>query len=297
MFNILRRDQTSESHFFDRRAMIALPAVLLVLTSLAVGAKDKSKVSNVFDAPPGQLFNAIYRYAQHNGTIKWSDESRFTLSGVMFVPGGHWDWQKHFDCTISVEPLDQGQKSAVDVVGTFPSKQQSLVGAFGEGPAVKVLRGIRAEFDSMTKSGSQPSPHSVDPQPAKASPIQPQVQVPSDSSLSAHIDPPKQVPPPPALSQTNGDGIPSVGAWSDDNPQIRHDGVRISGVTPGGPAAAIGLQPDDVILALNNRFLYAVDELLAEVRKHRPGDKIAIRYQRRAIIYDAFIVIGHATSF
>jgi hypothetical protein len=52
-----------------------------------------------------------------------------------------------------------------------------------------------------------------------------------------------------------------------------------------------------VILALNNRFLYAVDELLAEVRKHRPGDKIAIRYQRRAIIYDAFIVIGHATSF
>jgi hypothetical protein len=35
----------------------------------------------------------------------------------------------------------------VNVVGTFPAKQQSLIGSMGEGPAVKVLKAIREEFD------------------------------------------------------------------------------------------------------------------------------------------------------
>jgi hypothetical protein len=55
--------------------------------------------------------------------------------------------QKQFDCTISVEPTEGGTKSLVDVVGTFPANQQSLIGSMGEGPAVRVLKAIREEFD------------------------------------------------------------------------------------------------------------------------------------------------------
>src|SRR5439155_18389302 len=36
--------------------------------------------------------------------------------------------------------------------------QQSLVGMFGEGPAVKVLRGIRQEFDRTAQASALPKP-------------------------------------------------------------------------------------------------------------------------------------------
>ncbi len=100
-------------------------ALLLVLASaVGLSAKDKKTTSNEFDAPAARVFDAVYRYAQHHGTIKWSDEKRFTLSGSMSIPGGNWDWRKDFDCTISVEPSKDGRKSIVDVVGTFPAKSR-----------------------------------------------------------------------------------------------------------------------------------------------------------------------------
>jgi len=124
-----------------------LATLAILLFASTSPAKDKKKVSNLFDAPPPQVFDSVYRYAQHNGTIKLVDERRFTLSGVIIVPGGGFDMQKQFDCTISVEPTGDGTKSLVNVIGTFPAKQQSLIGSMGEGPAVKVLKAIRDEFD------------------------------------------------------------------------------------------------------------------------------------------------------
>jgi hypothetical protein len=124
--------------------------VLSALFSLSMPLVAKDKVTNVFDAPPARVYDAVYRYAQRHGKIKWADEKRFTLNGVVFVPGGNWDMKKDFDCTISVEATEDGKKSIVDVVGTFPAEQQSLVGSFGAGPAVKVLKAIREEFDRET---------------------------------------------------------------------------------------------------------------------------------------------------
>jgi hypothetical protein len=128
--------------------------LLMLVSAVGLSAKDKGTTSNEFDAPAARVYDAVYRYAQHHGTIKWSDEKRFTLSGSMSIAGGKWDWRKDFDCTISVEASKDGEKSVVDVVGTFPAKQQSLVGAFGEGPAVKVLKGIREEFDNLPEQSS-----------------------------------------------------------------------------------------------------------------------------------------------
>jgi len=127
--------------------------VLVLANGLALSAKD-NKVSNEFNAPAASVYDAVYRYAQHHGTIKWADEKRFTLSGSMSVPGGNWDYRKDFDCTISVEAREGGKKSVVDVVGTYPRNQQSLVGAFREGPERKVLRAIREEFDNLPQQTS-----------------------------------------------------------------------------------------------------------------------------------------------
>jgi hypothetical protein len=65
-----------------------LATLTILLFASTSPAKDKKKVSNLFDAPPAKVFDSVYRYAQHNGTIKLVDEKRFTLSGVIIVPGG-----------------------------------------------------------------------------------------------------------------------------------------------------------------------------------------------------------------
>ena len=172
---------------------------VISLIALPLFAKNK-KVSNVFDAAPSQVYDAAYRFAQRHGTIKWADEKRFTLNGVIFVPGGKWDWQKNFDCTISVEPIEGGKKSVVDVVGSYPAKQQSLVGAFGEGPAVKVVRAIREEFDraAATPTTATPLPAgSTQPEPVRVAPVAPARTPPVESNsvaTPATTSPPQLVP-------------------------------------------------------------------------------------------------------
>ena len=99
-------------------SLVAL--IALVLPQLAKA--KKAGANNKFDAPAAQVYDAVYRYAQHNGTIKWADEKRLTLSGVIFVPGGKWDWQKNFDCTISVEPSDGGKQSFIEELATVTVK-------------------------------------------------------------------------------------------------------------------------------------------------------------------------------
>jgi len=71
-------------------AVVSLVA-LLALTMPQPAKAKKAAASNKFDAPAVQVYDAVYRYAQHNGTIKWADEKRLTLTGVIFVPGGKWD--------------------------------------------------------------------------------------------------------------------------------------------------------------------------------------------------------------
>jgi len=60
-------------------------------------------------------------------------------------------------------------------------------------------------------------------------------------------------PTPTARNQGVHHGVGSIGAWSDENPTVRHDGVVLSGVASGGPADQAGIKPGDVILAVNGR--------------------------------------------
>jgi hypothetical protein len=84
----------------------------------------------------------------------------------------------------------------------------------------------------------------------------------------------------------------SIGVFSDGNPDARHDGVTVTAVTPGGPADQAGINAGDVILAINDRYLFTIGELKEEIGHHAPGVKISVRYRRYSTIYDASLVVG-----
>ena len=50
----------------------------------------------------------------------------------------------------------------------------------------------------------------------------------------------------------------------------------ISNLTPGGAAEAGGLQKDDVIVAIDGRAVTSVDDVIATVKSHKPGDPVKI---------------------
>ena len=88
----------------------------------------------------------------------------------------------------------------------------------------------------------------------------------------------------------------SIGAWSDEKPRIRHDGVKIDRMTPNGPADQAGLQTGDVVLALDGVYVFTVEELTDNVHRCKPATKVPLRYRRRSTIYDTFVVMGTETT-
>jgi putative serine protease PepD len=52
------------------------------------------------------------------------------------------------------------------------------------------------------------------------------------------------------------------------------NGVQVSAVSPKSPAAAAGLVPGDVITQVDGRQIDGMAELMADVRRHRPGDQV-----------------------
>lgn len=95
-------------------------------------------------------------------------------------------------------------------------------------------------------------------------------------------------------SQHNGEGW--IGLATELKRTIRHDGVPLSGVCEGGPADQAGIQTGDTILSIASQYLYTVDKLSAAIRQLEPGSKVPVRYQRRAMIVDTYVIVGRQSS-
>jgi hypothetical protein len=97
-----------------------------------------------------------------------------------------------------------------------------------------------------------------------------------------------------ASQQSQGFPDASIGAFSDQEPTLRRDGVLLSRVLGNGPADRAGIKAGDTILAIGNHYLFTVQELADEVRRYRPGAKVAVRYRRYSSIYETMLVVGTA---
>jgi S1-C subfamily serine protease len=58
------------------------------------------------------------------------------------------------------------------------------------------------------------------------------------------------------------------------------EGAIVQQVVSGGPADKAGLQPGDIIVAIDGTAVNAMDGLILEIRKHQVGDTVTIDYYR-----------------
>jgi hypothetical protein len=106
---------------------------------------------------------------------------------------------------------------------------------------------------------------------------------------SKEDDPPKADGPKPNPQRESGAWL---GAESTDAPNVRHNGVTLSGVDRNGPAYDAGLRSGDVILNVAGTYVYTVEDLAAEIQKHQPGSQIEVRYMRGALTTETYVVLG-----
>jgi S1-C subfamily serine protease len=69
-------------------------------------------------------------------------------------------------------------------------------------------------------------------------------------------------------------------------------GVVVESVDPGGPAARAGLQPGDVIIAVEGKALENAEQLLGAIRARKPGDPLPLRVLRGGKELDITVTLG-----
>jgi S1-C subfamily serine protease len=69
-----------------------------------------------------------------------------------------------------------------------------------------------------------------------------------------------------------------LGVELSNSPLFVSQGVTIAGVVPGGPAAAAGLVPGDVITAVGGRAVSEPSDVQPIILEHKPGDNLGISY-------------------
>ena len=67
-------------------------------------------------------------------------------------------------------------------------------------------------------------------------------------------------------------------------------------VTAGGPAAQAGLKSGDIIVAVDGTVVTTADELIVEIRKRVPGDRLTLTYLRHGQRHTAVVTLGSRRS-
>lgn len=69
-------------------------------------------------------------------------------------------------------------------------------------------------------------------------------------------------------------------------------GIYVGGVFPGGPADLAGMQPEDIIVAIDNKEIKTFSELQGTLAKHRAGDEITVKVMRTGRTITLKITLG-----
>ena len=70
------------------------------------------------------------------------------------------------------------------------------------------------------------------------------------------------------------------------------NGVLVSTVSPNGPSAKAGLQPDDVIISIDDQSIKDGDELVNNISARRPGSTVRLGYLRGGKKNSVNVIIG-----
>ncbi|OLC29079.1 MAG: hypothetical protein AUH31_07625 [Armatimonadetes bacterium 13_1_40CM_64_14] len=81
------------------------------------------------------------------------------------------------------------------------------------------------------------------------------------------------------------------GIATQNNLPVDH-GVFVREVSPGGPAAAAGLQAGDIIVAVDGKRIGNWNEFIRELFSKRPGDRVRIEYFRESKRGTAEVTLG-----
>jgi putative serine protease PepD len=85
-----------------------------------------------------------------------------------------------------------------------------------------------------------------------------------------------------------------IGASLDDSYESPSGGVRLSKVTPGGPADKAGLRAGDVITRYDGQLLAEPTDLIAFIRKDAPGSVAPVQYERDGIRHSTSVTLAAA---
>jgi putative serine protease PepD len=85
---------------------------------------------------------------------------------------------------------------------------------------------------------------------------------------------------------------PVIGATLDQTYQ--GGGVLLDSVRAGGPSAAAGLQPEDVVRSVDGAAVDAPEDLIVDVRAKAPGDTVRLQYSRGSTTRTVVVTLGEA---
>ena len=86
-------------------------------------------------------------------------------------------------------------------------------------------------------------------------------------------------------------------AWLGFYPQASEDGIAVSGVVPGGPAEAAGLQRGDLVVSLDGQSVQGLRQLYTVIWERGPGEMIGMQVLRGEAIQVVQVLAGDRYEF
>jgi len=80
----------------------------------------------------------------------------------------------------------------------------------------------------------------------------------------------------------------------ESDPEV--DEARLHDVTPDGPAAKAGVKAGDVVVKFAGKEVRNFQDLVNEVRQHKPGEKVEVEIHRGMELLKIFVTLGKAES-
>jgi putative serine protease PepD len=91
-------------------------------------------------------------------------------------------------------------------------------------------------------------------------------------------------------------GVTVKGDSTTQSPTQGTAGATVDLVTAGGPAAAAGIKPGDVVTQVNAQRIGSADDLIAAIRSFAPAQKVTITFLRGTAQRSVTVTLGAASS-